>query len=68
MMIGVLFVLATVGGAAITTEAFTLHGLDGPCHVKVEGKAGEDPPADCAAAIAAASTPKEKAIRYFTWA
>src|SRR5438045_1304883 len=68
MMIGVLVVLAAVGGPAITTEAFTLHGLEAPCHVKIAGKAGENPPADCAAAIAAAATPKEKAIQYFAWA
>lgn len=40
----------------------------GPCLVQVEGVPSAEPPPDCASAIAAARSSKEKAILYFSWA
>lgn len=71
MTIGVLLSLAIAAVPPTTTdEAFSLRPseVSGPCYVKIQGKAIEEPPPPCAAAIAAARTPKEKAILYFEWA
>jgi len=68
--IGVLVGLAVAAAPPMTTdERFTVgpKDFDGPCLVKIS-KPAEVPPPECAAAIAAARTPKEKAILYFAWA
>jgi tetratricopeptide (TPR) repeat protein len=69
MLVAYLLAAATFSPPA-TNETFTAlkSEADGPCHVKVEGKPAEDPPPACATAIAAATTPRQKAILYFAWA
>jgi tetratricopeptide (TPR) repeat protein len=70
MIAGIALLLAAAAAAQPTDETFTVGRteFDGPCHVTVEGKPNADPPATCAAAIAAAPTAKQKAILYFAWA
>lgn len=70
MMSVAIMVAAAALSPLITDQVFTIKAADaaGPCHVKIEGKPTESPPADCAVAIAAAPTGKQKAILYFAWA
>jgi tetratricopeptide (TPR) repeat protein len=55
---------------AATDEKFTVGAaeMNNPCHVKIEGKPSENPPVDCATAISAAKTARERSILYFAWA
>lgn len=65
-----LMIAAALASLAPTNEVFRATGdkVEGPCHVKIEGKATEAPPPTCAAAIAAAPSAKKQAILYFAWA
>lgn len=69
-MLQTLLVIAATAAQPWTNEQFTINRaeISGPCALKITGKSPEAPPADCAVAIAAAKTPKEKAILYFIWA
>lgn len=69
-MFSVLILAAAVASPSPTNDVFRASGaeVEGPCHVKIEGKATADPPPACAAAIATATTAKQQAILYFAWA
>lgn len=69
MLVAYLLVAGAAASPA-TIEAFTVGPaeLQGPCHVEIAGKPTEQPPADCAAAIAAATSSKDKAVLHFAWA
>ena len=69
-MYSVMMMAAALASPTPTNEKFraTSDEVDGPCHVKIEGKASEAPPAACAVAIAGATSAKKQAILYFAWA
>ena len=69
-MFSVLMMVAALAGPTPTNEMFRASNdeVEGPCHLKIEGKASEAPPPACAAAIAAATSAKSQAILYFAWA
>jgi len=67
---GVFILIAAAAAPSTTDEIFHAapSEMAGPCSLKISGETPDEPPAECAAAIAAANTPKEKAILYFAWA
>ena len=69
MMIPILALAAATASPASTDEFIRVNApIENPCYGKIEGPPVEAPPKSCADAIAAAATPKDKAILYFSWA
>lgn len=62
--------MAALATPAPTNEIFKALAdeVEGPCHIKIQGKPTEAPPPACAAAIAAATTARKQAVLYYAWA